>query len=157
MSRLLTVSCAFALSLTGCSSSDSPTDPTGGSGTFTATVDGQPWNGQIEATRTGYNGFVFGVVGEDGGIEIALTVDTSDPDNQAPATIDLTTGSTGAELSEGGNFWYAVGQGGSGTLVLNSLDANGATGTFSFVAGPVANSAPAGTRSITNGSFNLTF
>lgn len=157
MSRLLTASCLLAFAVGACSSSDSPTDPTGVSGTFTATVDGQTWNGQIEATRTGYNGFTFGVVGEDGGVQIALTVDTSDPANQPPATIDLTTGSTGAEISEGGNFWYAVGSGGSGTLTLNSLDASGASGTFSFVAGPVANSAPASTRSITNGSFNLTF
>ncbi|NNF28191.1 MAG: hypothetical protein HKO53_13885 [Gemmatimonadetes bacterium] len=157
MSRLLTLSCILAFGAVACSSSDSPTDPTGASGTFTATVDGQPWNGQIEATRTGYNGFVFGVVGVDGGIGIALSVNTSDPDNQAPGTIDLTSGSVGAEISEGGDIWYAVGSGGSGTLNLNSLDENGASGTFSFVAGPVGGSAPDGTRSITNGSFNLTF
>ncbi len=156
--RFVPLLATLSLLLTACSSDDSPTDVGGDpSGTFTAMVDGQTWTGEIQALRTGYNGFVFGVVGLDGGIEIALSVDTSDPDNQAPGTVDLTTGSTGAQISEGGDIWYAVGQGGSGTLTLNSLDTNGASGTFSFVAGPVANSAPEGTRSISNGSFNLTF
>lgn len=149
---------SVSLLLVSCSSDDSPTDLIGDpSGTFTAVVDGQSWTGELQGLQTFYNGFIFSVVGVDGGIEIALSIDASDPDNQAPGTIDLTTGSTGAQISEGGDIWYAVGLGGSGTLNLNSLDANGAAGTFSFVAGPVANSAPDGTRSITNGSFNLTF
>lgn len=157
MSRALTTSCLLAFALAACSSSDSPMDPGEPGGTFTATVDGQPWTGQIQTARTNYNGFVFGVVGDADGIEIALSVNTSDPDNQVPGTVDLTAGSTGAEISEGGDTWYAVGFGGSGTMTINTLDTNGATGTFSFVAGPVGGSAPDGTRSITNGSFNLTF
>lgn len=143
-----------ALSTLACSSDD-PTGPGQTSGTFTATVDGVTWNGQIEATATGNNGFTFSVQGVADNIEIGLSVNLTE--NNVPGTVDLTSGSTGAQLREGGEVWYAVGQGGSGTMTIQTLTPDRATGTFEFVAGPVANSASGGTRTITNGRFDISF
>ncbi|NNF38575.1 MAG: hypothetical protein HKN71_07900 [Gemmatimonadetes bacterium] len=139
--------------LSACSSSDDPTGPGQQGGTFTATVDGAAWNGQL--TGAVNNGFTFALEGTANGVEISLSVNLSQ--NVVPGTVDLTTGSTGAQVVEGGEIWYAVGQGGSGTLTIQTLTTTGATGTFEFVAGPVANSASGGTRSVTNGQFDVTF
>lgn len=144
-----------ALSTLACSSGDDPTGPGQTSGTFTATVDGAPWNGQIVPTATLNNGFTFSVQGVADGIEIGLSVNLTQ--NTVPGTVDLTAGSTGAQISEGSEVWYAVGLGGSGSMTIQTLTSDRATGTFAFVAGPVANSASGGVRTITNGSFDISF
>jgi chorismate synthase len=76
----------------------------------------------------------------------------------APGTYQVTaTSSSNAKLSIGGSQQWVAGvlQGGSGTVVIDTLTATGASGTFSFnlVAGPGGS----GTKTITNGKFNLTF
>jgi hypothetical protein len=76
----------------------------------------------------------------------------------APGTYQVTASSSNnAKLSIGGSQQWVAGvlQGGSGTVVIDTLTATGTSGTFSFnlVAGPGGS----GTKTITNGKFNLTF
>lgn len=149
----LVVALAATLAAAGCSSGDDPTDPGGATGTLTATLDGEAWVAQVSVASN--NGFIFGLEGTAEGVEIALSVNLTE--NTLPGTVDLTSGSTGAQITEGGEVWYAVGTGGSGTLTVEILTSSRAKGTFQFVAGPVANSASGGTRTIVNGQFDVSF
>lgn len=153
--RITAFATLVLLGTIACSSSDSPTDPEETGGTFTATVDGQTWTGQIDALASYYNGFVLSLLGADGNTEIGLVVQTSDPDITLPGTVDLTDGSTGAQVEEGGVVWYAGAQGGSGTLTVTELTESRATGSFSFVAAMPNDSED--TRSVTNGTFDVRF
>ncbi len=141
------------LTLAACSSSDDPAGLEDGEGTLTAIVDGAPWNAQIRVATN--NGFLFSLQGEANGIEISLSADQTR--NTLPGTVDLTAGSTGAQLVEGSESWYAVGEGGGGTMTLEILTPSRAKGTFQFNAGPVANSASGGVRTIIDGQFDVTF
>lgn len=143
----------LSLTSVACSSSDDPTDPGDPTGTLTAIVDGAPWNAQISVATN--NGFLFALEGTADGVEIGLSADLTR--NTLPGTVDLTQGSTGAQLAEGSEIWYAVGTGGSGTMTLEILTLSRARGTFQFVAGPLANSASGGARTIINGQFDVTF
>jgi hypothetical protein len=53
--------------------------------------------------------------------------------------------------------WQAAVGIGNGTIIINSLTSTSASGTFSFSLVPVAGSGAAGTKSITDGVFNVTF
>lgn len=134
-----------------CSSSDDPAGPDDAGGTISATVDGAAWSADALAMN---NGFLFGVEGTADGIRIALSVNLTE--HTLPGTVDLRSGSTGAQIGEGGETWYAVGSGGSGTLTVQTLTAERATGTFSFTGAGVGGSAT-GTRTIVNGSFDVRF
>lgn len=139
-----------------CSSGGGPTEPESAGDSFKADVDGLAWNGFIQESSTYYDGLTFSLLGIQNGIEIGLTVNTSHPDAVVPGTVDLTDGFTGAHVNEGDETWFPTGEGGSGTLTITELSTGGAKGTFSFVAGPLGGSAT-GTRTITNGSFDVSF
>lgn len=53
--------------------------------------------------------------------------------------------------------WQAAVGIGSGTITINSFTSTGASGTFSFSLAAVAGSGASGTKSITEGTFNVTF
>jgi hypothetical protein len=56
-----------------------------------------------------------------------------------------------------GNTWSASSAQGSGSIVVTTTTANRVAGTFSFVLEADAGSGATGTRTITEGSFDLTF
>jgi hypothetical protein len=141
---------AMVLLFAACSS-DSPTENhDNGAGKFAARVDGQTWSAEfVEAL---YIGNVFSVSGNDGDLNITLSVAA-----QGTGTYDLTAGSAAGVIAEGSDAWYAVGLGGSGTITVTSLDAHGAKGTFAFTGGPVPGGGTTGTRTVTQGTFDVTF
>lgn len=143
----------IALLTPACSSSDDPAGPDVGTSTLTATVDGVTWSADVVLGVN--NGFTLGIEGSAGGIEIAMSVNLVE--NTLPGTVDLTTGSTGASIQQGGETWYPVGPGGSGSLTVQTLTSDRATGTFQFVATPVGGSATGGARTVTAGSFDVRF
>jgi hypothetical protein len=56
------------------------------------------------------------------------------------------------------SIWSAgTHQSDSGTLTINTLTATGASGTFSFVAVADLTTAATGTKTVTNGAFNVRF
>jgi hypothetical protein len=78
------------------------------------------------------------------------------------ATLNMTTGAANGLydlLPTNGQTWTANAAvvGSSGTVTLTSFSSTGASGTFSFVAVALAGTGSTGTKTITNGSFSVTF
>lgn len=149
VSRAMVV--VVAVGLTACGGDD-PASPDVGTGSVTATVDGSAWTASfIQAINNS------GVVGVGASGPSGITIGFGFV-NAGPGSYDVTT-SSGASgtVSEGiGNVWTANSGFGSGTIVVTSIDTNGMSGTFSFTAALSAGTGAA-TRSVTNGSFDVSF
>jgi len=57
----------------------------------------------------------------------------------------------------GTQTWQTTVAGGSGTLVITTFSATSASGTFSFVAPAIASTGATASKTVTNGTFNVTF
>lgn len=127
-----------------------------GRGTITAQIDGVAFTG-VATAATNQSG-IFAAAASNGPGTIALgfgalaAVGTTSvgPTSPTNANMVATSGSTGQS-------WAASTSGGSGTLTITSINATGATGTFSFTMIPVAGTGASGTKSVTNGTFSVTF
>jgi hypothetical protein len=62
-------------------------------------------------------------------------------------------------VTNGGGFWSANAMGGSGTVTIAALTSTSASGSFSFTLVPsgMPDNIATGTRTVTNGRFNVTF
>jgi len=135
---------------------DDPADPDNGgnlpNGSMSARIDGSNWRASAAITAS-YRQGIFAAAGTDGTNTIGFAVATT-----ATGTFNIgATANVNALLSVSGSTigWQAVGTTGSGTLTISSLTATSASGTFSFVLAPVGGSAS--NKTITNGTFNVTF
>lgn len=141
---------AIALLLAAGCGGDSPTDliPTGN---MAATVDGGAWSAaHVEAVRSG------GTVAVSGADVALIAVGFAFPD-QGPGTYDIGPGEGSvANVTEGGNSWSANTFQGSGTITVASLTADAVAGTFAFTA-DFSVGTGSGTRTVTNGTFNVSF
>jgi len=165
------------LGLSGCSSSNSnsSTGPSGNvvhscgggnaSGSMTATISGRSFEATCLVTLT-FNGKLFDLGGTDvaqsnpnGFQDVTFVVSATGPGTY---TIDSTTiaqgasGNNAAYSIAGSQLWVSgAGSGGGGTITFTTLTSSSAAGTFSinFVAGPGGS----GTKTLTNGKFNVTF
>jgi len=151
---------------TACGGSDEPTDPNspnppppGGSANFTASVDGQAWASAANLTNvTAAQSGTYIISGSvlAGASVRALTLTLMN----IPATGTYPLG-TGAGVS-GGTAIYAESAGGwltplsgeAGTITITTLSATRIAGTFSFAATATSGGAT-GTRTVTNGAFDL--
>jgi hypothetical protein len=159
---------AFAVFVSACGGS--PTSPgttttTGpivtAHGSMSATVNGVAWNATtVSATNIpGSVGFLEVV-----GIDLALqAVGFTLGPGQAPGTWPM-IGTSPAAIGSvntgpvGSTQSWTAGPGlGSGTIVIATLTATGASGTFSFTAPALAFTGATGTKTVTNGVFNVTF
>jgi len=130
----------------------------GATGSISAQINGLSWVAACVKGATFFNG-ILSLVGSDNVTNVAtaqvigITTQASGP---GTFPISLSNGAS-AQLTIGGTrVWEANGVlGGSGTITLTTLTATRTSGTFSFdlIAVPPAT----GTKSITNGVFNLTF
>ena len=85
-----------------------------------------------------------GVIGLGGILETGVqTIGTGDPAN--------------ATYSVAGAAWAANAVAGSGTITITELDADHIAGTFSFVASASPGSSATGTRTVTEGEFDIEF
>jgi hypothetical protein len=139
---------------TGNPNPGTPSNPTcaASKGTLTALVDGALWTSQcVPAASWVAGNLAVGAVNDIEGL--ALTANVAVPGNYTGqiggAVGSLTRGSGGAA--------WTSGPGGMMSLVITRLDLQGASGTFSFVAGPVGGTPAVGVRNVTNGAFNVTF
>jgi hypothetical protein len=130
----------------------------GATGSISAQINGASWVAACVKAATFFNGIVS-LVGSDNVTSVAnaqvigIATQASGP---GTFPISLANGENGQLTIGGTQVWEANAVlGGSGTITLTVLTATGTSGTFSFnlIAVPPA----AGTKTITNGVFNITF
>lgn len=149
----------------GCGSDSDPMDPGDGgnpgnlpAGTVTARIDGSTWT-STAPVAVAYAGGILAVGASNTQlVTIGFAVAASAPGTYtigptSPTNALLTIGTANSQT------WHAssAAQGSSGSITITSLSATGATGTFQFTMVPDGLSGSTGTKTITNGAFNLTF
>lgn len=164
-----TIACAIVVMNVACGG-ETPTGPSGasagpsgtgggptvGRGTITAQIDGATFTG-VATTAANQSG-IFAAAASNNGGTITLgfgalaTVGTTSIGVRSPTNANMVVISGGSVQS-----WAASTSGGTGTLTISSMTATGATGTFSFTMVPVPGSGASGTKSVTNGTFTVTF
>ncbi|HKT78788.1 MAG TPA: hypothetical protein VJP86_01115 [Vicinamibacterales bacterium] len=168
------VSGALFLAVSACGGgSDSSTDPSGSggsgssalcsafgatgivaSGTLTANIDGASFKAVCIVFNTTV-GNAFGLGGVDGFTGNFKNFAFGTDKSVGTHTVGL--GSvTNAGLIIGTSGWHANSATGSGSVTITTLTAHNAVGTFTFSL-PAQGPPATGTKSITNGSFNVTF
>jgi hypothetical protein len=146
--------------LTACGGDGGPLEPVATDNSITATVDGSPWNGSSTALAMRSSGFisVTGTVASNTYIAFAF------PDG-GPGTYSIPN-AVGMNFNYGeystGRLWQALGMGtlggvGAGSVTVTTLTAERVAGTFQFTAPAAASSGATGTRTITNGAFNVRY
>lgn len=131
--------------------SGTPTGP--GNGSMTAQVDGTAWRASqgVAATRAA------GFVGVGGSASDASTISFAFPDTGPGSFTVASPNGTNATYVKSGQGWTAAfGGGGSGTITVTTLTASRVAGTFSFTAPGVVGGA-SGNKTVTNGSFDISF
>lgn len=147
--------CLALLSATGCGT-DGEISGFSGSGTMSATVAGSAWTASefVQASRSGN---VLSISGSDGELQLQLTV----PNVTITGVFNFGAGNPGVaqliETASGSATWTSALVGGTGTLTLTTFTNERAAGTFNF-SGIAADGTPAmGTRTVTNGTFDVRF
>lgn len=147
---------ACAAGVIACNKSPTATaSDSSGTGTMSATVDGGTFSasgqGKVVATRAG--GSNFSITGANTtGAQIAIIMGGV----TSPGTYDIGAGGVGAATySNGSSTWLSATTGGTGTITFTMLTTTHATGTFSFIAAPVAGTSATGPKVVTAGSFDV--
>jgi Family of unknown function (DUF6252) len=159
----------LSLSLLGACGNDDEDDQPAGDGTVTWTHDGKTYTSTIysSAIVDGADKIIITGSSEDQKNAVSLALQGigtrgaavydlrrgSALDNLPSAAITLSGGTTGATY----NTLYAA-SASNGTITVAQYDkaAQKISGTFSFTAGAVPNTAASGSQSVTNGSFSFT-
>lgn len=148
----------LAVAITACGSSDKVTGNNGGTvnlahGSLSMKINGAAWQANLglSASRSG-NIVAIGATASTGET-LGLGVAANGPGTYAIGPLSATNATL---YTTAGGGWQANLAAGSGTVTLNTLTTTGASGTFSFTMTP-ANSSSSGTKTITEGIFNVTF
>ena len=123
-------------------------------GSMTARVDGAAFTAFSVAGT--FNGSVLAVSGIQISPSQGLTIGVA---TTAPGTFTVGTGSSGVNgiYVSGNSSWSAAGNIGSGTVIITTLSSTRAVGSFNFVMQAQAGSGATGTRTITQGAFDVRF
>jgi hypothetical protein len=158
----------------GCGGSKNPMNPDGGGpsgnpsgggstlphGSMSARIDGAHWAATVDPTIR-LSGGIVSVAGSNLATTLAFAIFTSGPGTfPIPATgLGAGTNALLNMTTAGGvpGSWKADVNGGTGTIVINSYTSAGMSGTFSFVMQPVPGSGVSGTKTVTDGKFDLKF
>jgi hypothetical protein len=134
--------------------SDEPTGPaTLANGTYRAKIDGAQFNA-ISAAVVGGAGGLYSL---GGGNAAGQTIGFAWVD-AGPGTYPIgNPASTIATHTASGQTWSASVAKGSGSIVVTTSTAGRVAGTFSFVLQADAGSGATGSRTVTEGSFDLTY
>ncbi len=155
MRKILILTATLLLSACGGDSSTGPEDGAAlENGSMSARIDGAAWTA-TSALAVSYEGGILAFAGSDDTqttVGIGLIPDgpgsyPMGPDQ--PTNADLTFG--------GGKSWGASPFLGSGSVTLTSMSEHRATGTFAFTADPVESTGAAGTKVVTEGTFDVNF
>jgi hypothetical protein len=154
--------------LSACGGSDS-SGPSGGSSGFTAKIDGQSWEAlPISIAAQAIAGVPGGVLltgsQTTGAVSRALTIslfNITGPGTYALGVSSEVFGGIGqvGEGTGGGNSnsWITENTGTAGTITITKLSGGRIAGTFSYVADPGQQNTVGGTRTVTEGKFDLEF
>ncbi len=135
------------------------TTATGGRGSMSAKIDGGSWNSVSISTATYSNGTLsFGGVDNITSPRVLAIAVRAGEAGTFRIGQSASDANANALLTIGGSVWQAVSvAGGSGTIVITSLTTTGASGTFSFTLNAVPQTSATGTKTVTDGTFNVTF
>ncbi len=156
---VLAVAAAFAVLACGSDSSNSTEPPPGGgalNGSMSAKVNGESWTATM-SVQAGYANGILAFAGVDGNnATLAIALAPAGPGSYA---ISGASGTNASYTLTGGQglVWQAVSVVGSGSVEIDTLTATRATGTFHFELPAVASSGATGTKSITEGKFDVKF
>jgi hypothetical protein len=150
----------FALLLSSACGDDTPVEPGGpppvvlANGSMGALIDGVVWNADVSIVAT-YSNATLSLTGEDTlkrriGFGLRAT---------GPRTITVGSGDfVGFSLSIiEADGTQSIWTGQSGVIRLTRLTPTRATGTFTFTAIPFPGTPATGTRTVSNGTFDVTF
>lgn len=158
----------MALTLLGACGGGGDSSGPSGSGGFTAKIDGQVWDAipiSIVAQAVGVPGGVV-ILGSQtsGGLTRSLTIslyNITGPGSYALGVSSDVFGGIGqvGEGTGGGNSnsWITENTGTAGTITITRLSGGRIAGTFSYVADPGQNNTVGGSRTVTDGEFDLEF
>lgn len=162
MSRFSRCLILLTLFLAACGGGDNPTGPEGpggnqggaSNGSFTAEIDGTGWSATIITPAIAQPG---GTVSAIGGSNGAYTIAFAWVD-QGPGTyvIGQSVG-LNANLTAGGSVWVTNSGTGAGRLVVTTRTSSRIAGTFEFTMAAAPGSAATGSRSVTKGTFDVSF
>lgn len=149
--------------LSACGGGD-PAGPDGGSGSFSATIDGQAWVAQPAYINPGGMSQqapghfpAYGARLDGGntltGITLNLTFITG-PGTYPLGTAGAVAGGI-ASLNVGSAVWQTPLTGDAGTVTISSIGNGRVAGTFAFTAVPSLGGGATGTKQVTNGQFNV--
>ena len=159
--RLYPVMLMFALLLSSACGDDTPAEPSGppgvvlANGSMGALIDGVVWNADVSIVAT-YSNATLSVTGEDAlkrriGFGLRAT---------GPRSITVGSGDfVGFSLSiiEAENPQPSIWTGQSGEIRLTRLTSTRASGTFTFTAIPFQGTPATGSRTVSTGTFDVTF
>lgn len=152
MRKRFAVAVSFAMLLAACGSNE-PTGPAPlANGTYRAKIDGADFN----ATSAAVIGGAGGLYSLGGGNASGRTVGFAWID-AGPGTYVIGTGATVGTHTYQGQTWSASSAQGSGSIVVTTSTSTRVAGTFSFVLQPDVASGATGTRTVTQGVFDLTY
>ena len=157
------------IALGACGGGGDSNGPNGGTSGFTAKIDGQSWEAlPISIAAQAIAGVPGGLllVGSQttGGVSRGLTIslyNITGPGTYALGVSSDVFGGIGqvGEGTGGGNSnsWITENTGTAGTITITQLSSGRIAGTFSYVADPGQNNTVGGTRTVTDGQFDLPF
>jgi Bacterial Ig-like domain (group 2) len=131
--------------------------------TMTAVIDGVSWVGQgVSVGRGGATPFApggfVGVGGSNGFTGQYSILSFGVPAAAGTYAVNSTSeADAGLQIPAARALWSAGPLGGSGTITLSTLTPTSASGTFSFTMVPLQGTTATGTKTVTNGVFNVTF
>ena len=122
-------------------------------GSVTARVDGNTFTA---ATVVGsFSNGILAISGVQGSPAQSITFGLA---ATAPGTFTVSeTSPVNAVFAVGNSTWLAAGGVGSGTVTVTTLSSSRAVGTFNFVLAPNTPSGATGTRTITQGAFDVRY
>jgi len=133
-------------------------DLSSSSGSFLATIDGNPWTASQAKQGSFSNGVLeIGGIGDSGGTRYLVELMISGL--TAPGTFPLgpeVVGSSGSILTTT-LLWSTTNPGGTGTVTITHLSGNKILGNFSFTSISTTETGANATRTVTNGSFDVRF
>ncbi len=163
MRHLLRLLLVVMLCGAACGSPTKPSDPGGGTtlpnGSMSALIDGVAWNATVAIVVLNTSTGGIPIISISGGDPVRSIAFAASPTGIGTFTVASLTMSSNFGLVQGNQRWSAstTDAGSNGTVTFTTLTANRAAGTFSFLGIASASSAATGTRTITNGVFNVTF
>jgi hypothetical protein len=159
--QLVVAGIAGVIAAGGCGGGGDSNGPGGGSG-LTAKVDGQSFSAEpisiVAQAVPGVPGS-FLVLGSQttGGVTTSLTITLYNITGTGTFPLGVSSDVYGGIglVGQAGESWITDNTGNEGSVTLTTFSATRVAGTFSFTAEPGQGNAVGGTRSVTNGQFDL--